>query len=190
MTLQEATLQNPHFICPPDILARQVLLPVKFYSFEGKIEEGEIVADRDVADDIKALFETILKEKFPIRTAIPMASPLFEWDDERSMQANNTSAFNYRSIAGSEKLSDHALGRAIDINPLFNPYIRGEIVQPAGASYDPARPGTITADSLIVLFLKDRGWAWGGEWSSLKDYQHFEKKVIPTSPSSSPRDTI
>lgn len=175
MTLQEATRQNPHFICPPDILARQVLLPIKFYSFEGKIGEGEIVTDRDLAPDIKVLFEAILKEKFPITSAIPMASPLFEWNDERSMQANNTSAFNYRSIAGTQKLSNHALGRAIDINPLFNPYIRGEIVQPAGAKYDPAMPGAITANSFIVQFLKDRGWAWGGEWTSLKDYQHFEK---------------
>jgi hypothetical protein len=103
----------------------------------------------------------------------------FEWDDDRSMAANNTSGFNYRPMTGdgtsATRLSPHALGRAIDINPLLNPYIKGEMIKPDGAVYDPSRPGTITADSFIVKFLKKRGWTWGGDWTSLKDYQHFEK---------------
>jgi hypothetical protein len=53
--------------------------------------------------------------------------------------------------------------------------MKGELVRPEGAVYDPARPGTITGDSFIVKFLKERGWTWGGDWTSLKDYQHFEK---------------
>jgi peptidoglycan LD-endopeptidase CwlK len=97
------------------------------------------------------------------------------------MMANNTSGFNYRMIAGTERLSNHARGRAIDINPLLNPCIRGDFVQPAGAAYDPSRPGTLTTDSPVTQFLKARGWIWGGDWASgrdgkpLKDYQHFEK---------------
>jgi hypothetical protein len=132
---------------------------------------------------VNELFEAIFADGFPIATAIPIADLQFEWDDDRSMAANNTSGFNYRPMTGSgidgspgaSRLSPHALGRAIDINPLLNPYIKGGVIKPEGAAYDPTRSGTITADSFIVKFLKERGWTWGGDWMSLKDYQHFEK---------------
>jgi hypothetical protein len=184
MNREEALAQNPEAPCPQEILDRQVLVEVDFYDFDGDVAEGVIVVDRDLARDVRELFERIFADGFPIATATPVADLQFEWDDDRSMRANNTSGFNYRPMTGahaaaatdsSKRLSAHALGRAIDINPLLNPYIKGDVVRPEGAVYDPARPGTITADSLIVNFLKDRGWTWGGDWSSLKDYQHFEK---------------
>jgi hypothetical protein len=105
----------------------------------------------------------------------PVAHEKFAWNDDRSMEANNTSGFNYRAITDGKKISNHALGRAIDINPLLNPYIRGEEVRPAGAIYDPTQAGTLVESSTIVRFMKERGWTWGGDWTSLKDYQHFEK---------------
>jgi peptidoglycan LD-endopeptidase CwlK len=175
MTLQEALRQNPAFPCPPEILARQEVAPVQFYSFTGELCKGEIVVDRDLAQDVRDLFALMLERKFPIESVIPMAHEKFTWDDDRSMEANNTSGFNYRAMTDSEKLSNHALGRAIDINPLLNPYIRGGVVKPEGAIYDPAQAGTLVDSSVIVRFMKDRGWTWGGDWTSLKDYQHFEK---------------
>jgi peptidoglycan L-alanyl-D-glutamate endopeptidase CwlK len=174
MTLQEALRQNPSFPCPSEILERQILVTVQFYSFDRGLGDGEIIVDRDLAQDIKDLFDFMLLQKFPIGSVIPISAERFAWDDEISMRANNTSAFNYRTIAGSEKMSNHALGRAIDINPLLNPYIRGEVIQPAGAVYDLARPGTLGNNSPVVGFLKARGWEWGGDWKDLKDYQHFE----------------
>lgn len=179
MTIQDAIKQNPAFPCPEEILASQVLVPVRFYTFDGSIGAGEIVIDGTLANDIKDLFELIFVEKFPIASAIPLASTLFSFDDERSMAANNTSGFNYRHITGSEKISNHALGRAIDINPVLNPCIKENAeVQPAGAVYNIERPGTISADSFIVKFLKERGWTWGGDWTNPKDYQHLRNNKI------------
>jgi len=91
------------------------------------------------------------------------------------MLANNTSAFNYRKVTGGKSLSMHSYGFAIDINPVQNPYFKGSIVLPEGAIYNPVAPGTLTAASPIVKTFKRLGWGWGGEWKSLKDYQHFEK---------------
>lgn len=184
MNREEALRQNPAFPCPQDILDRQELVEVDFYDFDGEMAEGVIVVDRDCADDVRQLFELIFDDGFPIDSAIPVADLQFEWDDDRSMAANNTSGFNYRPITVADdglgaapggRLSAHAFGRAIDINPLLNPYIKNGMIKPKGAMYDPAVPGTITADSFIVKFLKERGWTWGGDWTSLKDYQHFEK---------------
>jgi peptidoglycan L-alanyl-D-glutamate endopeptidase CwlK len=183
MNREKALAQNPTFPCPPEMLDRQVLVEVDFYDFDGAAAEGVVVIDRDLASDVRELFEAIFADGFPIASAIPVADLRFEWDDDRSMVANNTSGFNYRPMTGgtvgtgvdTSRLSAHALGRAIDINPLLNPYIKGDIVKPNGAVYNPAWPGTIAADSFIVKFLKERGWIWGGDWTSLKDYQHFEK---------------
>ncbi len=168
-------VQNPANICPQDIIERLTVVPVSFYSFDDREETGSVVIDRDLAGDIEELFALMLREKFPIRSVVPISDVRFDWDDERSMQANNTSVFNYRFIAGTAKLSNHARGRAIDINPLFNPFIKGDFIQPKGAVYDPSRAGTIATDSFIVAFLKARGWTWGGDWTDRKDYQHFEK---------------
>ena len=182
MNREEALRQNPAAPCPKEILDRQVLVEVDFYDFDGEASEGVIVVDRDLAKDVRDLFEKIFDDGFPIASAIPVADPLFEWDDDRSMAANNTSGFNYRRTTGdgafpdgTMRLSAHAKGRAIDINPQLNPYMRGGVTKPDGAGYDPAIPGTITADSFIVQFLKERGWTWGGDWVALKDYHHFEK---------------
>jgi len=101
----------------------------------------------------------------------------FGGDDDRSMAANNTSAFNCRTIAGSSRWSEHAFGRAIDINPVQNPYVRGASVDPpAGATFlDRASgaPGLITADGPVVAAFAKIGWRWGGAWSAGQDYQHF-----------------
>jgi hypothetical protein len=91
------------------------------------------------------------------------------------MLANNTSAFNYRKVTGGKYLSRHAYGFAIDINPVQNPYIKGRIVLPPNAVYDTSKPGTLACDSLVVTTFIRLGWTWGGNWKSLKDYQHFEK---------------
>lgn len=164
---------DPASFCPPEIFGQLVEVPVRFVSFSMIEGGGVIEVHHKLAADVEDLFDLMLAECFPLSSALPIAC--FDWEDEASMQANNTSGFNYRKIANSERLSYHALGRAIDINPLFNPYIRGTFVQPEGAVYDPKRPGALTADSSVTKFLKDRGWTWGGDWTSLKDYQHFEK---------------
>ena len=104
----------------------------------------------------------------------------YNCNDDKSMEDNNTSAFNYRTVSGSRKLSDHSFGRAIDINPLFNPYIRRSKVQPEnGRKYTDRGShveGMIQENDCVVQEFKSRGWQWGGDWKYSKDYQHFYKK--------------
>ncbi len=170
--------QNPAAPCPPEVFERQVMVPVRFYTFGRRKSAGVIVVDRGVADEITELFDMIFAHRFPIASAIPISYPPFRWNDERSMIANNTSGFNYRAIAGTNRLSWHALGRAIDINPWFNPLEKNGVVRPAGAErYDPTRRGAIAPDSFIVRFLKAHDWEWGGDWRDYKDYQHFQKPL-------------
>jgi peptidoglycan L-alanyl-D-glutamate endopeptidase CwlK len=167
--------------CPADIRKRQKVVQVKYYSADGKVHQGQLVIDRDLVKDIKKVFALALKERFPVYSVIPISDKRFRknarWDDELSMEANNTSAFNYREITGGGRLSNHAYGRAIDINPFQNPYIKVGLVLPHGARYDPSIAGTFTSDHPIVRAFLQLGWVWGGNWTSPKDYQHFEKPL-------------
>ena len=165
---------------PPELKVRQRLVDVLYYSFDGKIHKGQLVIDVGLVADIRKAFRVALENKFPITSVIPISSDRFfkdgKWnDDDQSMLANNTSAFNYRTATGGKSLSKHAYGFAIDINPVQNPYIKGNIVLPPNAVYDTAKPGTLSFNSPVVKTFIRLGWTWGGNWKSLKDYQHFEK---------------
>ena len=168
---------------PSEFKKRQRLVEVLYYSFDGKIHKGQLVIDERLVEDIQEVFGVALKNKFPITSVIPISHNWFfkegKWnEDDQSMLANNTSAFNYRTVTGGKTLSKHAYGFAIDINPVQNPYIKGNIVLPPNAVYDIRKLGTLTYDSPIVKTFICLGWTWGGNWESLKDYQHFEK-VLP-----------
>ncbi|MDR1839424.1 MAG: M15 family metallopeptidase [Treponema sp.] len=166
--------------CPLNIKNRQRLINVKYYSFDNKVHQGQMVIDMDLADDIEFAFEEALKENFLVNSVIPLSHISFRrnglWDDNLSMEANNTSCFNYRTITGGQIISLHASGRAVDINPLQNPYIKGNILLPVNSNYNPYITGTLTSENIIVRSLLSRGWEWGGNWTSPKDYQHLEKR--------------
>jgi len=167
--------------CPKSIRKRQKLIRLKYYSFDGRVHQGQMVLDKDLVRDVKKVFDVALKEKFPIKSVIPISDMRFRkngrWDDDLSMAAGNSSSFNYREITGGGRLSNHAYGRAVDLNTFQNPYIKGKISLPSGAKYDPTAPGTFTADNPIVKTFISLGWAWGGNWKSPTDYQHFEKPI-------------
>lgn len=177
MTWEQALIKNKTKksgrTAPDSIIKNQVLLRVLYYSFDDKIHQGQIVIHKDLEADIKMIFSLALKEKFPFDSVIPISK--FDWNDKRSMTANNTSGFNYRNAAGSSRLSKHAFGRAIDINPFLNPYVKNNISRPQGSDYNPAKPGTLTPKSPLVRAFIKAGWIWGGNWKTLKDYQHFHK---------------
>jgi len=168
MTLNEALLGKEF---PQEIRETLVLVEVPYVSFAGTAQHGHLVAHKTLARELREIFTSLFERRFPIAKVIPICK--YDWDDEASMADNNTSAFNYRTIAGTDQLSNHAFGRAVDINPLFNPYTRGDIVLPHEAIYDPARPGTVTED--IARLFTDRGWEWGGTWTNRTDWQHFAK---------------
>jgi hypothetical protein len=150
------------------------IVTVPFLNFSGEVGEGQLVVHTDLAEEVTRLFEKLQKIRFPIQQITPVVT--YEWDDNASMAANNTSAFNYRFIAGTERLSNHSYGRAIDINPFQNPYTqRDGTVVPTGAVYDTTKPGTVTSE--IASIFKSYGWEWGGDWNERKDWQHFEKPV-------------
>ena len=152
-------------------------LRVRHVDFDGREQTGEMVCHRDIAEDLLFIFKALYEARYPI-ASIRLIDD-FGASDEASMTANNTSCFNYRSIAGRTALSRHALGMAVDINPLQNPYVREEVIRPAaGRPYaDRAQSFAhkIDRDDLCYKLFRSRGFSWGGAWRSAKDYQHFEK---------------
>ena len=160
---------------PKDALENLCLIEVQYYGFDGKLHQGQLIMNKAVKKDIEEIFALILKEKFPIEKVIPVNQ--FAWDDDSSMSANNSSSFNYRNIAGTNRLSKHALGMAIDINPFLNPVVyKDGSITPKGAKYEIKRKGTFSLDHPIVKAFKERGWRWGGEFNSYKDNHHFDKE--------------
>ncbi len=160
---------------PQSILENLRLVDVYYYGFDDKLHKGQLVVHKDVVLDVIEIFELIRESRFLIGKVIPISN--YGWSDEKSMQDNNTSAFNYRFISGTRVISNHASGLAIDINPMMNPYIKNGISLPEKCVYDTIKAGTISSGSQLVKEFKQRGWQWGGDWKSLKDYQHFEKKL-------------
>jgi len=156
------------------------LLSLSYWSFGGAPRQGSLLVNRAVADELREIFRELFQHGFLIEKMQPVED--FGGSDDRSMDANNTSAFNCRDVTGQKgKFSNHSWGRAVDINPLTNPYVKGERVLPAaGRAYldrTVAYPGGILADSFAVKLFGRHGWTWGGSWLDRKDYQHFEKPV-------------
>jgi peptidoglycan LD-endopeptidase CwlK len=158
---------------PKDLIDSLVLLDVEYFSFDKKLHRGQIVINKSIESHIKKVFEIIKETKFPIGKVIPIVK--YNWDDDKSMKDNNTSAFNYRFIAGTKRLSNHSFGRAIDINPVYNPvdYLDGRI-SPENGERNVKRDGTFTHDNKIVKYFKDNNFRWGGDWTTLKDWHHFD----------------
>lgn len=161
--------------CPPFDSLR--LLVVPYLDFDGVAREGESIVAASVADEVVAIFEGLHRLRFPIRRVDRI--DLFEGDDDASMEADNCSAFNFRSIPGTNQLSHHGLGVAIDVNPRENPMIVRGVVHPPSArdfvDRTIERPGMILADGPVVALFRSYGWHWGGDWDDLPDYHHFSK---------------
>lgn len=158
---------------PKSIMANLRIVDVYYYGFDNVLHKGQLIVHKDVVLDIIEIFELIRESHFPVDKVVPISK--YGWSDEKSMMDNNTSAFNYRYISGTRVISNHASGLAIDINPMQNPYIKNGTSLPANCVYDTTQVGTITLNSELVKEFKLKGWQWGGDWKSLKDYQHFEK---------------
>jgi D-alanyl-D-alanine carboxypeptidase len=163
--------------CPvgPDQLR---LVKMSVLGFDGRVYRGELVVAAAVARDVVSTFAELYHDRYPIERMVTVEK--YDADDDASMAANNTSAFNCRPITGGTAWSNHSYGRAIDVNPVQNPYISGSgtVYPPNGAPYvDRTRtdPGLIHADDATVRAFEARGWEWGGYWDTPIDYQHFEK---------------
>lgn len=156
---------------------------VLHYTQDGSIRLGELICHKDISTDLVEIFRTLFDQRYPIERMV--LADNYDADDLRSMQANNTSCFNFRRVAGSRRLSNHSTGHAIDINPLYNPYVRKRADGTLQVSPAEGRPYANRnknfaykierGDACYRAFTK-RGFTWGGNWKSLKDYQHFEKR--------------
>lgn len=156
---------------------------VLYVNFKGNTSTGEIICSKAIAQDLTEIFYELYQADYQIEQ-IRLVDE-YAADDALSMQDNNTSCFNYRTIAGTDKISMHGQGLAIDINPFFNPYVTyhdgGIQIAPTGAeSYvDRDKPFAYKIDEndLCYKLFTEHGFTWGGHWNSCKDYQHFEKKI-------------
>jgi D-alanyl-D-alanine carboxypeptidase len=152
------------------------LLTVSHWGFDGRVHTGRLVVHRDYAEGMVGAMRKLFRLQYPIRQMRLVDA--YGADDHRSMDADNTSAFNCRYVAGSPGVwSEHAYGRAVDVNPIENPYVTdsGHVSPPAGARFaDRAHAkGVIHRGGPVVRAFEAIGWEWGGNWSWPKDYQHF-----------------
>ncbi len=155
---------------------------LQYIDFSGECQSGEMICNKDIAEDIVEIFYELYTSGYQIES-IKLIDE-YGGDDTASMLANNTSCFNYRVVEGTTHLSNHAKGLAIDINPFYNPYITynsdGTVnISPSGSEAYADRsanfPYKIDENDLAYKLFKQHGFTWGGNWNSVKDYQHFER---------------
>lgn len=151
--------------------------------YEGRTHSGEMIVGKKIAERVVEIFRLLYEARYPIKRMV--LPDVYGADDEKQMQANNTSCFCFRKMTGGKKLSKHARGLAIDINPLYNPYCKvrrdgTRLVRPANAvrycDRKKSFPYMVRRHDLAYKLFTERGFVWGGDWKSLKDYQHFELK--------------
>ena len=158
------------------------IIEMNHWGFDGEVHEGgQLMVHRLVADDVVTAFGKLFAERFPIRRMQLIEA--YGGSDDASMADDNTSAFNCRPITGTtDRFSIHSYGQAIDINTVENPYVSGTTVLPAaGREYldrEDVRPGMITKNDAVEKAFRDAKFFWGGDFNSLKDYQHFETKKL------------
>lgn len=154
-------------------------LKITYIGFDGEEHIGEMITSARLANEVLDIFKELYKIRYPIERISLIDE--YEANDELSMSNNNTSCFCYRVINGGKSLSNHALGTAIDINPLYNPYVKNSFVSPASSTAYSDREiefeHKISKNDEIYDIFISRGWTWGGDWKSPKDYQHFEKNI-------------
>lgn len=155
---------------------------VKYLGFDGRTHMGVLQVNKIIADEVVLIFDELYDIKYPIKQIAPIDR--YKGSDYDSIEADNTSAFNCRFATGNKRYSMHAYGKAIDINPIENPYVfsNGRTSHKASIRFldrsqqanSPESKAILTSDSSAVKIFKKYGWRWGGDWAT-KDYQHFDK---------------
>lgn len=162
---------------------------IQHIDFDGNPTEGELVCHVSIADDLLEIFRELYRNEYRLEKVLLIDE--YDGDDTASMEDNNTSCFNYRTVDGTDRLSRHAYGLALDINPLYNPYITytadgTEQVSPASAlpyaDRDLRFPYKIDENDLCYKLFTQHGFTWGGNWNNMKDYQHFQKALETSAP--------
>jgi D-alanyl-D-alanine carboxypeptidase len=160
----------------PVALSGLSLVRARHWGFDGRVHTGRLVVARDVAQPVLDVLRRLYAARFPIRRMVPVDA--YGASDFRSIEADNTSAFNCRFVDGTTRWSEHSYGRAIDLNPIENPYVTGAgtTSHPASRRYlrrSPYRAGMAVEGGVVVRAFDAVGWGWGGRWSGDHDFQHF-----------------
>ncbi len=163
-----------HAGCPVAIRNLR-LLEFDHWGFDDQVRRGRLIIHKGEANDVLGVMRKLFDKHFRMRRVWLVDA--YGASDDRSMEADNTSAFNCRFVAGTSRWSEHAYGKAIDINPVENPYVDGSHVSPEkGRPYadrSKRKRGMIHANDKVVKAFRAIGWGWGGAWSGPKDFQHF-----------------
>jgi hypothetical protein len=172
---REMTGVSWHRGCPVG-LADLRAVRATYHGFDGSDRTGTLIVHRDVAAKVLAVLRRLYEDGFPIRRMAPVDA--YGGSDYRSIEADNTSAFNCRYVDGTTRWSEHAYGRAIDVNPIENPSVTssGTTSHAASRPYlrrTPFRDGMAAEGHALVRAFHAVGFGWGGRWSGAKDYQHF-----------------
>ena len=151
-------------------------LRISYFDFDRQPQGGEMIVAKVAVAPVRAAFRTLYEARFPIRRMRLVDD--YRGDDSASIEADNTSAFNCRRATGSARWSEHAFGRAIDVNPIENPYVASDGTTAHRASIPYLnrarhRPGMADRGGVLVRAFAGVGWGWGGDWSGPVDYQHF-----------------
>jgi hypothetical protein len=165
--------------CPVPI-EQLAYIKLNYWGFDQQSHTGSLIVNKVLAKEVVAIFKSLYEHHFPIQRMELMDT--FKGDDNASMAANNTSAFNCREVTQRPgEYSQHSYGRAIDINPLLNPYVKSNEILPASAAIyatrDKPLPGKIIKGDHVYQEFKKYGWDWAGDWLDVQDYQHFEKRA-------------
>jgi hypothetical protein len=151
------------------------LVTASHWDFAGRVRTGRVIVHRDVASDVLGVLRRLYAARFPLRRMVPVDA--YGGSDFRSIEADNTSAFNCRYVDGTRRWSEHAYGRAIDVNPIENPFVSGgRTSHPASVPFlerTRCRAGMACPGNVLVRAFAAIGWGWGGNWAGVKDYQHF-----------------
>jgi hypothetical protein len=160
--------------CPVPLRDLRVLT-LSHRRFDGGVGTGRLIVHEDVAQDVVAVFRRLYRAGFPVRRMVPVDA--YRGSDFRSIEADNTSAFNCRYVDGTRRWSEHAYGRALDLNPIENPYVSGGTTSHRASvpflDRTRHRPGMAFEGGAAVRAFDAVGWGWGGRWVGVKDYQHF-----------------
>ena len=158
-------------------------LNILYIDFYGEEQVGEIICNKAIAQDLTEIFYELYLAGYPLESVRLVDE--YGGDDTLSMEHNNTSCFNFRVVDGTSSLSKHAYGLAIDINPLYNPYVtwpggKQRVSPAAGEAYADRSldfPNKIDENDLCYQLFTEHGFTWGGHWKTMKDYQHFQKNA-------------
>ncbi len=163
----------------PEIISYDDLkyLSLLYVDFQGETQVGELIVASQIAEEVCEIFKLLYEKQYPIEKMECIYK--YNFSDDASMADNNTSGFNFRLVEGTDHLSKHALGLAIDINPMQNPYQVGDYISPPGSenysNRDIYQKGMILEGDVLYEAFIERDYTWGGHWYTMKDYQHFQK---------------